>query len=170
MPVVISIVGRSGSGKTTLLERLIPEIVGRGYRVGTIKHTIHGFEIDHKGKDSWRLRSSGASTVVISSPSKLAIVKDTDKELNIDAICSDYLNELDIIFTEGYKKESKPKIELLSREDDHNNLLYKDDKNLIAVVSHKNISFSVPCFKPSEIKHLADFIEMKFLFMKGKIV
>jgi len=49
---IISIVGKSNSGKTTLLEKLIPELVKRGYRVATIKHNVHGFDVDHEGKDS----------------------------------------------------------------------------------------------------------------------
>ena len=42
---VISIVGKSNVGKTTLLEKLLPEIKRRGYRVATIKHDVHGFNI-----------------------------------------------------------------------------------------------------------------------------
>ena len=52
-PALISVVGFSGAGKTTLLEKLIHELASRGYRVGTIKHDVHGFEMDKPGKDSW---------------------------------------------------------------------------------------------------------------------
>ena len=44
-PPLVSIVGNSGAGKTTLLEKLIAAITQRGFRVGTIKHDVHGFEI-----------------------------------------------------------------------------------------------------------------------------
>jgi molybdopterin-guanine dinucleotide biosynthesis protein B len=50
----VSVVGNSGSGKTTFIEKLIPELIGRGLKVGTIKHDVHGFEMDKPGKDSWR--------------------------------------------------------------------------------------------------------------------
>jgi len=53
-PPLISIVGKSDAGKTTLLEKLVGELKTRGYLIGTIKHDVHGFEIDHEGKDSWR--------------------------------------------------------------------------------------------------------------------
>ena len=46
---IVSIVGYSGSGKTTLVEKMIPELKRRGWRVATIKHNRHGFEIDHEG-------------------------------------------------------------------------------------------------------------------------
>jgi len=70
---VVSIVGKSNSGKTTLLEKLIPELKRRGYRVATVKHDTHGFEIDRPGKDTWRLAQAGADAVVISSGDKLAL-------------------------------------------------------------------------------------------------
>ena len=44
---VISIVGKKKSGKTTLIEKLIKELKIRGYRVATIKHDVHNFDIDH---------------------------------------------------------------------------------------------------------------------------
>ena len=60
MPPVISIVGKSESGKTTLIERLIPELKRRGYRIGIVKHAHRGFDMDRKGKDSYRHRQAGA--------------------------------------------------------------------------------------------------------------
>ena len=60
IPAIVSIVGPSGSGKTTLLEKLIPELVNRGLKVGTIKHDVHGFDMDRPGKDSWRHKRAGA--------------------------------------------------------------------------------------------------------------
>jgi GTPase SAR1 family protein len=51
---IVSIVGHSDAGKTTLIEKLIAELTRRGYRVATIKHDAHCFEIDHPGKDSYR--------------------------------------------------------------------------------------------------------------------
>ncbi|MBW2678986.1 MAG: molybdopterin-guanine dinucleotide biosynthesis protein MobB [Deltaproteobacteria bacterium] len=49
MTQILSVVGKSRSGKTTLIERLIPEIKKRGYRVGSVKHAHHGFDIDQFG-------------------------------------------------------------------------------------------------------------------------
>jgi len=76
---MVSIVGKSGSGKTTLLEKVVAELTKRGYRVGTIKHDVHGFEIDHEGKDSWRHKMAGAKTVALSSPDRVAVIKDVTK-------------------------------------------------------------------------------------------
>ena len=71
---IVSIVGKSNSGKTTLIEKLIAELAGRGWRVATIKHNRHGFDIDHEGKDSYRHKKAGAKMTVVSSPHQLALV------------------------------------------------------------------------------------------------
>ncbi|MDP2972779.1 MAG: molybdopterin-guanine dinucleotide biosynthesis protein B, partial [Deltaproteobacteria bacterium] len=83
---IISIVGKSDSGKTTFIEKLLPELVRRGYRVATVKHDVHGFEVDREGKDSWRHKQAGAHTVIISSPTKVALIRDVEKDLRLDEI------------------------------------------------------------------------------------
>ena len=49
MVPIICVVGASNSGKTTFLEKLIPDLSRRGYRIGTVKHDVHGFEMDREG-------------------------------------------------------------------------------------------------------------------------
>ena len=165
MPPIISIVGKSDSGKTTLLERLIAEIKNRGYRIGTIKHDTHGFDIDHEGKDTWRHKKAGASTVVISSPNKVAVIKDIAGEKSLDNIAAEYLQDVDIIFTEGYKRGNKPKVEVF-RKEIHQELLCTEDDNLIAVASNQHFDLKVPYFDINDVKGLADLIEDKFLKIK----
>ena len=43
----ISIVGFSDSGKTGVAVALVTALRQNGLRVGTIKHDVHGFEMDH---------------------------------------------------------------------------------------------------------------------------
>ena len=83
---IISIVGASNSGKTTYLERLIPELRQRGYRVGTLKHDVHGFEMDREGKDTWRHRKAGAQTIAIASPVMLGAIREIDAEMPVEQI------------------------------------------------------------------------------------
>ena len=162
MPCIVSIVGKSDSGKTTLLEKLVGEIKGRGYRVGSIKHDTHGFEIDHEGKDSWRHKKAGSAAVIISSPDKMALIKDTEVDKPIDALAAQYLEDVDIVFTEGYKRENKPKIEVF-RKEMHRERLCQDDDNLIAMASDQHFDLSVPCFDINDVKGVADFVEERFL-------
>ena len=89
---IISIVGKSNSGKTTLIENLIPELTKRGYRVATIKHNVHGFDIDHEGKDSWRHKKAGAFATVIACPTRIALIEDIDHDQTLDEIRDKYNN------------------------------------------------------------------------------
>ena len=73
-PPIISVIGKKKSGKTTLLEKLIPAVKARGYQVGSVKHDTHGFDIDHKGKDSWRHKQAGADATIITSPNQVGMV------------------------------------------------------------------------------------------------
>jgi molybdopterin molybdotransferase len=159
---IISIVGKSDAGKTTFLEKLIHELKSRGCKIGTIKHDVHGFDIDHKGKDSWRHKQAGAHTVIISSPKKIAVIKDVDKEETIDNLAGKYFQGMDLILTEGYKRQDKPKIEIF-RSTVHAAPLCKDDTSLIAIVSDMPLNLGVPCFGLDDIKAIADFVEIRFL-------
>ncbi len=80
---ILCFVGRSNSGKTTLIERLIPELVQAGYRVATIKHAGHGFDLDTEGKDSWRHKRAGASAVMVLSKGSLAMFSDVSDEIKV---------------------------------------------------------------------------------------
>jgi len=169
MPPIVSIVGKSDAGKTTLLERLVPELRARGYRIGTIKHNVHGFDIDHKGKDSWRYKQAGAHTVAISSPTKVALVKDVETEETIDRLASKYFQDVDIILTEGYKKEDRPKIEVF-RSQVHETPLFKGDEHLVALVSDTSLDLGVPRFELHDIKGLAGFVEQRFLVKSSQVI
>ena len=111
-PALVAVVGKSDSGKTTLIEKLVPELVKLGLRVGTIKHDAHSFEIDHPGKDSWRHGQSGASAYVIASPERLAYIARLDGEMPLDAIARRYFTGFDLVVAEGYKRTSPHRVEI----------------------------------------------------------
>jgi molybdopterin-guanine dinucleotide biosynthesis protein B len=159
---IVSIVGKSDSGKTTLIEKLIPELTRRGYRIATVKHDIHGFEVDREGKDSWRHKQAGAHTVVISSPNKIALIRDVERDLNLEELREKLIQDVDLILSEGYKKDVQPKIEIF-RKEKHKELLSTKEDNLIAIVSNQEFNVGVPCFHLEDMKGLSDFIEKEFL-------
>lgn len=159
---IVSIVGKSGAGKTTLIEKVIPELNRRGYRVATIKHNIHGFDIDHEGKDSWRHKRAGAHTVVIASPRRVALIEDVEKDYNIAELSDKYIKDADIILVEGYKGNPYPKIEV-NRTEMKQGLLCTNDDNLIAIVSDHKLDIDVPCLDINDISGVVDIIEERFL-------
>ena len=167
MPEIISIVGKSGSGKTTLIEKLIPELKRRGYRIGTIKHAVHGIAVDKKGKDSWRHKAAGADTVVLASPEGISMVKDF-KVTALDDF-EKYFDDVDLVITEGFKTGDKPKIEVY-RSSAHKEPLCLDDKDLVALVTDTTFRTRVPSVGLEDIEELADLIEDKFIRVRTPIL
>ena len=163
-PAVVSIVSKKQSGKTTLIEKLVPALRRKGYRVGTVKHDTHGFDIDHQGKDSWRHKQAGADAVVISFSRKISLIKDVAEEMSLDQIVTQLFSDMDIVITEGYKRAGKPQIEVF-RSAAHSMPLYsKEEKNtLVAVMSDVPLDLGVPQFDINDIMALADFIEDVFI-------
>jgi molybdopterin-guanine dinucleotide biosynthesis adapter protein len=160
---IVSIVGKSDSGKTTLLEKLIPILTARGFRIAVIKHDAHSFEIDHEGKDSWRHKQAGAAVTVISSRSKVAMVADTDHDQSLSEIRDALIRNVDLILSEGYKRETHPKIEVY-RAEAHRELLCREDDNLVAIAgAPPNPPHDVPLFDLNDPRPLCDFIEERFL-------
>jgi molybdopterin-guanine dinucleotide biosynthesis protein B len=164
---ILSIVGKSDSGKTTLIEKLLPELVRRGYRIATVKHDVHGFEVDREGKDSWRHKKAGAHTVIISSSQKVALIRDVEKDMTLEELRAKFIQDVDLILSEGYKKDVQPKIEVF-RKEKHKELLCTTEDNLVAIVSDKTFQGGVPCFGLDDMKGLSDFIEATFLRSRPK--
>jgi len=106
---IISIIGRSGSGKTTLMERLIAALKSRGIKVGAVKHAPHGFDLDIKGKDSWRFHRAGADGVLIVSDDRMAYYGRPFTDDIWDVICR-FMGDLDLILAEGFTRGRFPKI------------------------------------------------------------
>jgi molybdopterin-guanine dinucleotide biosynthesis protein B len=157
---VVCVVGESGTGKTTFLEKLIVELKRRGYRVGTIKHNIHGFEMDKPDKDSWRHAQAGSDVVVIASPCKLALIERLEQELTLDEVAA-RITGVDLILTEGYKHSDKPKIEIV-RQGSGNELLSNHDE-LVALVTDQPFELDVPQFAPDDAAGIASLLEVQFL-------
>lgn len=111
-PALVAVVGKSDSGKTTLIEKLVPELVRLGLKVGTIKHDAHSFEIDHPGKDSWRHGQAGAQAYVIASPERLAYITRLDGEVPLATIARRYFAGFDLVVAEGYKRTAPHRIEI----------------------------------------------------------
>lgn len=156
---VVSIVGRQNVGKTTLIGIIIPLLKRKGYRVGTIKYNIPHFEIDYKGKDTYKHFQAGADVVSISSSKKLAIIKRVDRNSPSikDIIRRNYL-DVDIVLVEGYKKYCYPYIEINNNHHQTKPTL-KEYKHHIKVTSVTKARSPVPAFNKSDLNSIVKFIE-----------
>lgn len=161
MPIpIVSFVGRSNSGKTTFIERVIPELVRAGYKVATVKHAGHGFDLDTEGKDSWRHKQAGASSVVILSKGSMAVFADVSDQLKVEDVRDRLLDDTyDLILAEGWKHEGYPKIVIVR---DQLGEVPISPEGLLAVVSDKPIDLTVPLFGLDDVSAVAALIMKQF--------
>lgn len=161
MPVpIVCFVGRSNSGKTTFIERIIPELVRAGYKVATVKHAGHGFDLDTEGKDSWRHKQAGAAGVVILSKGSMAMFADVSDQMKVEDVRDRFLDETyDLIIAEGWKHEGYPKI-VVVREQVGEIPISPD--GLLAVVSDKPVDLNVPVFHLNDVPAVAALIMQHF--------
>ncbi len=154
----------SGIGKTTLLTGLIPVLVQHGLRISVIKHAHHSFDIDHPGKDSYRLRESGAIQMLLGSRHRWALMTELSRirparrepdlaELlpHVDA------SLVDLILVEGFKHEPIPKIEVV-RPSLKKPLLADSDRQVIAIAADGPVTTSLPVLDLNDPDAIASFV------------
>ncbi len=112
---ILAVAGTKNTGKTTLVTMIVKELVKRGYKVGTIKHTHHDFDME--GKDTWKHREAGAELVVGSGESTFFSI---NQQLPLEKILKIIGNtqELDYVVIEGFKFSNYPKISTTNVKDD----------------------------------------------------
>jgi molybdopterin-guanine dinucleotide biosynthesis protein B len=133
---VVAFAGFSGSGKTTLLERLIPALKLRGLRVSVAKHAHHKFDIDHRGKDTFRHREAGAFEVVVASDQRLALIREFERPAQLTAhhLIAELYGGVDWVLVEGFKESNLGKIEVW-RAGAGKPALYIDDDFIVAIAT-----------------------------------
>ncbi|MDB9759851.1 molybdopterin-guanine dinucleotide biosynthesis protein B [Planktomarina sp.] len=155
---VFGITGWKNAGKTGLMERLVVEIIGRGYTVSTLKHAHHTFDVDHPGKDSHRHRIAGASQVLLASTERWALMNEHrgTQEPSLPELLAK-LDPVDLILIEGWKRDSHPKVEAW-RAETGNPLIAPNDPTILAVASDIGLEIDRPVFDLDDTAVVADFI------------
>ncbi|MFB2553631.1 molybdopterin-guanine dinucleotide biosynthesis protein B [Ensifer soli] len=161
-PKILGIAGWKNSGKTGLAVRLVAELTRRGYRVSTIKHAHHDFDIDKVGADSFRHREAGAHEVAIVSGTRFAIMHELRgaAEPAFDEILA-RLAPCDLVLIEGYKREPVPKIEARRRDARNREPLAPTDPFIRAIATDHPVEDAggLPVFDLDDTQALADFAE-----------
>ncbi len=158
---VFGISGWKNSGKTGLAVRIVTELTARGYRVSTIKHAHHDFDIDKVGADSWRHRQAGAHEVTIVSGTRFAIMHELRgaAEPSFEEILA-RIAPCDLVLIEGYKYEPVPKIEARRKDAAKTEPLAPSDPHIIAIAADHSIPEStLPVFDLDDTGRITDFIE-----------
>ena len=159
---VFGIIGWKNSGKTGLMERLVDEISSRGFTISTIKHAHHTFDIDQKGKDSFRHRLAGAQEVLLSSQKRWALIHELRNELepSLKSLLRK-LSPVDLVLVEGYKHESYLKLEAY-RVENKKAPLALTDSDIIAIASDTvHADLDLPVFNLNRASDIATFILTK---------
>ena len=154
---IIGIVGWKNSGKTSVIKKIIEQLSAKKYKVASIKHAHHEFDIDHKNTDSYIHREAGSSQVIISSSKRW--VKITELNNSKEQSLNDLLNELseiDVVIVEGFKNDNHPKIEIIKEGSD--DYLFNKISNIRAVISEEKINTDLKQFKKNQIDNIVNFI------------
>lgn len=156
---IFGFAGWSGSGKTTLVTKLIPELVGRGVRVSTMKHAHHTFDIDQPGKDSYEHRAAGATEVMVGSVSRWALIHEirSGDEPSIEELVG-RMTPVDLLLIEGFKAYPHDKMEVY-RAGVGKPLLCLTEEHIVAVASDAAVpQAEVPVLDLNDVAGIADFI------------
>jgi molybdopterin-guanine dinucleotide biosynthesis protein B len=156
---LFGLAGWSGSGKTTLMKALLPELIGRGITVSTIKHAHHSFDVDQPGKDSYEHRRAGAREVMVASSERWALMCELrgTAEPGLEALI-ERMSPVDLLLVEGFKRHHHPKLEV-HRPSNGKPLLCRDDPDIVAVASDVPLAgLKIPRLALDDVSAIADFI------------
>lgn len=156
---IFGFAGWSNSGKTTLLTALVQVLTERGFRVSTVKHAHHKFDIDQPGKDSFRHREAGATEVLITSGNRWALMHELRDEP--EPALEDLLPRMaavDLVLIEGFKSHPHDKIEVY-RPSTGKAPLWQDDPTIVAVASDEAVpGLDRPLLDINAPAEVADFL------------
>ena len=156
MVPIIAFVGKTNSGKTTVLESVVTALRERGYRVGVIKHSHHGVEMDRAGTDTWRFTQAGGDSVAIASPGR-AWLTEARENVEPEWVASRWMHDMDIVLCEGFKQSALPKVEVYRSE--IGGELLSDPGEIVALVTDRHFPIQTPQFAPADIAGIVRFLE-----------
>ncbi|MDN5331729.1 MAG: molybdopterin-guanine dinucleotide biosynthesis adapter protein [Tepidanaerobacteraceae bacterium] len=128
---VVGFAGFSNSGKTTLITRIVKRLKERGVKVGVIKHTPHGFDVDES--DTGRIYTAGADVVIASSEKELLRMERLEQAVSLNDILGE-LKDVELVLVEGYKSDCLPKIIVYGNQITPKDLKLLEDNDVKGVI------------------------------------
>lgn len=153
-----AVVGYKNTGKTELVCKLVAALKNRGYRVGTLKHDAHDFQIDYEGTDTFRHRQAGADVVAIAGSAKWAVQGWTPQPPTLREML-ERIEGVDIVIVEGYKQGELPKIVIADRQ----GAIFQNERleNVIAVAAVDGTSpVAPPAARVYDRDDIDSFVEL----------
>ena len=157
---IFGIIGWKNSGKTYFVQKIISKLTSLNFKVASIKHAHHEFDIDKPNTDSYLHRQAGSEQIIISSSKRWVKINElrNTKEKKLNELIIE-LDNPDFVIVEGYKNENHPKIEIIKEPLNYSSYLFKDLKNVIAIISDVKIDyFNKKQFKKKEIDEIVNYI------------
>jgi len=143
-PALFGFVGRSGAGKTTLITDVIDCLRLDGFTVSAIKRAHDGFDLDHPGKDSWRLREAGCREVMLVGDRRWALLHENDTEPEPAPLAlARRMGDVDIVLFEGFRNAPIPMIEVF-RPSLGRPMLWPNCPSVVAVAADGEVSCPLP--------------------------
>ncbi len=157
---VVSFIGHHDSGKTRLLVEIIPLLVDRGYRVGTVKHAPHLDDVDRPDSDSGQHRVAGARRVLLRGDRVSSLTwehEENDLPGELDRLFAD----CDVILVEGFKHGPWPKIEVFRRGRDLRREPLAGEIDVVAVVTDEHVALpdGVSALSPRNREAIVELVE-----------
>ena len=111
-PIIIGFYGYSNSGKTKLISELISYFSVKNYAIASVKQTDKPYDVDIEGKDTYKFANKGSNIIVFKTKKQTSFIVNKEMELKeiIEYLIKD--NNIDLIFIEGAKDKSIPKIRI----------------------------------------------------------
>lgn len=161
----VSFIGHQGSGKTRLIIRLIPLLLERGYRVGTVKHASHEENLDLAGKDSFRHRAAGAEQTLVVSGSSCALFWEPPPEESPEETLERLFQGFDLVLVEGFKHGPFTKIEVYRCFGELSVEPLAGQIDVVAVVTDERVALpdGVVVLSPRRLEEIVNFLEQALL-------
>ena len=156
----VSIVGHHDSGKTRIISRVLPMLIERGYRVGTVKDSPHLEAIDKPGTDSDVHKEAGATRVLLRGETMTGLYWSHEEETLPEQI-DRHFQDCDLVLVEGFKHGPFPKIEVFRLGRDLRREPLAGEFDIAGVISSDHVALpdGVVQLSPRRPDEIAQFIE-----------
>ncbi|WP_313890872.1 molybdopterin-guanine dinucleotide biosynthesis protein B [Psychrobacillus sp.] len=137
---ILQVVGYKNSGKTTLIESWIKTLANEQIDAAVIKHHGHqnGLELPNDQTDSMKFTTAGAVTSIAVDDHMIQLHQRKKEWSLTKLITLAKLSDPSILFIEGYKIESYPKVVIVKKEEDWTTL--QTLTNIVCVVVHPKVN------------------------------